>query len=154
MENNLNELVIAPGINQSTRSSVCEITNIYLKKSSKDSNQRRPYSKTTTHQRHAAKMDPDQKISGYSVPRFVKNLGVPSRWIYSSLKAELLAFADKLGFSAEGVVDDLRRNFVTLVRDSEQTQEVWARLADLARQFTSRAPSPEPRTFGGRQIWP
>jgi len=83
-------------------------------------------------------MDPDQKTSGESVPRLFKNPGVPSRWIYSRLKAELLAFADQFGLSAEGVVDDLRRNFVTLVRDSEQTQEVWARLADLGRQFTSR----------------
>ncbi|KAH8351027.1 hypothetical protein KR084_004972, partial [Drosophila pseudotakahashii] len=68
----------------------------------------------------------------------------PSRWIYSRVKAELLAFAAEFGFSAEGVVDDLRRNFVILVRDSEQTQEVWARLADLGRRYSSRAPSPAP----------
>jgi len=47
------------------------------------------------------------------------------------LPAELLAFANKFGFSAKGVVDDLKR-----------TQEVWAQLADLGRQFTSSAPNP------------
>jgi len=71
-------------------------------------------------------MDPDQKISKESVLRLLRNPGVPSQWIYSRLKAELLAFADEFVFFAVGVVDDLRRNFVTLVRDSEQSQEVWA----------------------------
>ncbi|KAH8280192.1 hypothetical protein KR054_000779, partial [Drosophila jambulina] len=67
-----------------------------------------------------------------------------SRWIYSRLKAELLSFADEFGFPGEGLVDDLRRNFATLVKDSEQTQEVWARLADLERRYTTRATSRVP----------
>jgi len=44
-------------------------------------------------------MDPDQKISGESVPRLLKNPGVPSRWIYFRLKAELPAFADEFGLA-------------------------------------------------------
>nr|XP_041632108.1 uncharacterized protein LOC121502491 [Drosophila kikkawai] len=69
-------------------------------------------------------MDTDQKPAGEFVPRLLKNPGLSSRWIYSRPKAELLAFAEEFGFSPDGVVDDLRRSFVTLIKESEQPQEV------------------------------
>jgi len=97
-------------------------------------------------------MDPDQKISGESVPRLLKYPGVPSRWIYSRLKAELLAFADEFGFSAEGVVDDLRRNFVTLVRDSEQNPRGVGSTRRPRKAICLTCA--EPRTFGERETWP
>jgi len=50
----------------------------------------------------------------------------------------------EFGFKADGTVEEAKKAFANLVSAGSFPQRVWNRLPQLQKQFSSRAPSPNP----------